>query len=129
MSFLNSSSQQNRNNSLNVGETSANVGDEFTNKLDTPLDPDKFEKCPKSTSSVSFDPRYTNLCLEYDKCFSNTFEYSANNFDYGIDNSYGLNTISNQTYNSTNQIGYDLNYIGTPELPKQTGKWITSRIV
>lgn len=122
MSLLNSSSQQNRNNTLNFGSTSTNFGDEFTNKLDTPLVSDKFEKCPKLASSGNFDPRYTNMCLEYDKCFGNTFEHSANNFDYGINNSYGFNTISNQMYNDTNQIGYDLNYMEMPELPKQTGE-------
>lgn len=127
MSFLDSSisaAQPNQSNPMNFGSFPANFGEVIENNIEASFDSNKIEKCPKSVSSGNHDPRHMSMCLEYDKCFGHTFEFSANNFDYGIDHSFGLNTIASQSYNNANQIGYNLNYGETQELPKQIGKSI-----
>lgn len=130
MSFMDSSNatslHQDRN-SMNFASTSTDFSTTIReNESETLLmGSSRVAKFPKSTFDDNSASRHANLCYDYNKCFANTFQYNENeNFDYNVDNAYGLSTTVNESFNTTNSYSYNFND-ESHELQNQPGKlWI-----
>lgn len=103
MSFVNSpasTSQHHESSQINFNSTSQNYLDSIENRV---IDSDNFSNVPKSNSS-----NHLQVSFNYEKCFNNTFDYSANGCNYNGDNAIEF-TSANQTFNDANQFGYNFN--------------------
>lgn len=127
MSFMDSSAStslhQDRNNIMNFDSTSSDFSTTIRENESEPLlmGSSRVAKIPKFTDNS--DPRHVNLCYDYNKCFANTFQYNENgNFDYNVENAYGLSTTVNQPFDTTNSYRYNFND-ESHELQNQPGKF------
>lgn len=117
MSYHSLASTSQENNHINFSEATTNFAEICTKQFDLSLDSNKLEKFPKFNLDND-QSRQMDMCYDYDKCFTNTYEYSGNNFVYNGENSYNMTTTeSNQSFNNTEQFPYNFN----PE-PQQFGK-------
>lgn len=86
MSFhLSASTSQSQNNQMNFDDNFTGINDD---KLEFSLDPDKFVKFPKFPSNHDQNNDKTEMCFDYSKCFTNQFQYDANNFAYSSENTF-----------------------------------------
>lgn len=104
MSFMDSSastSEQGRSNQINFDSTSISYSAICENDSELLMNSNKSMKFSKSTLNDGHDAKHMDLCYDYNKCFTNTYQYSENNYGYDGESSYGLNTTINQTFNTT----------------------------
>lgn len=112
MSFhLSASTSQPQDNQINFDATFAEIN---VDKLEFPLDSDKFVKMPNNYQNHE----KTNMCFDYDKCFANQFQYDANNFAYSDENTFcptiTATTTTVQQHFATDQFPY-----GFDDVPQQ----------
>lgn len=127
MSFVNlspSTSNHNENNQMNFNSASQQDLQVIDSRRRTLSINESFMKVPKSNLSIDHGSNHMEMCFNYDKCFSNTYEYSANSFNHSADNSFAYST-SNQTFDNNDQFEYDSN-VESADQHHQTRKFFFS---
>lgn len=110
--------QSNRNNQANFDPSSVNFNESAENKTNASCDSSILDECP---NAVSNSARQMDLfCLNYEKCFTSTIEYSENNLNYPYENPYAINT--NQLYNSSDQMEFNQMHLELNGPQMQSGK-------
>lgn len=117
MSFHSSASTSQENPHMNFSASSTHFAELSAEKFGSSLDSNKLQIFPKFDSSEE-QSKQMDVYFDYDKCFANTFQYSANNFGCDGENSYNMTRAeTTQSFSSTEQFAYNFN----PE-PQQFGK-------
>lgn len=122
MSFVSSpasTSQHHESSQINFNSTSQNHLESIENRV---INSDNFSKVPKSISNIEHSSNHLQVSFNYEKCFNNTFDYSANGCNYNGDNAIEF-TSANQTFNNADQFGYNFNAEPGSEQYQKTSKF------
>lgn len=106
MSFINSSDlifQQNGIDQMNVSSTHPNY------PVNQAKSAANFMEVSESISNIDLNSSHIEMCFNSDKCFGDSFEFSANHLNCCAENALQFPPSDEQTFNNIDEFRYNYN--------------------